>query len=64
MRKGVMVDLLVILVELICVGYSLHIRLSNPSMTEIQLIINYFDKWIVLVIVMLSGYVTHAKWGE
>ena len=64
MRKvELLVDFLVILLCLACIGAAWSIKFNNPSMTETELFIEFFGQWMLLIIILILGWMAHIQWG-
>lgn len=64
MKTSLIVDVLVIMLCFLCGYVAVFIKFTNPTMTETQLLIEFWDKWIVLIIILLLGSVAHIRWGS
>ena len=64
MRKvELLVDFLVILLCLVCIGAAWNIKFNNPGMTETELFIEFFGQWVLLIIILILGLAAHKTWG-
>jgi len=36
--------------------YAIYIRFSNPDLTETRLLIDKWEQWLIVLIILIGGY--------
>lgn len=63
MVSKVFIELIVFLLNIMCVASVLIIRFENADMTEVRLFIDFFDKWLMLSLLVIMGTIARKQWG-